>query len=135
VTADTSAVIAALSAWHQQHEPAARALVHVTALPAHVLVEAYAVLTRLPSGLAVPAPAAAGVITSRFAGAPLRLDERARMTVLERLADVGVLGGATYDGLVALEASAHGEVKRCSRSTRGRNSPTGAWRSPSRRST
>ncbi len=32
------------------------------------------------------------------------------MTVLERLAGAGVVGGATYDGLVALEAAAHGET-------------------------
>ena len=47
-------MIAALAAWHEQHEMAARALADVTALPAHVALEAYSVLTRLPSGLAVP---------------------------------------------------------------------------------
>ena len=31
-----------------------------------------------------------------------------RASLLERLAAAGVLGGATYDGLVALEAVAHG---------------------------
>ncbi len=110
MTADTSAVIAALSAWHEQHESAAQALTNVTALPAHVVIEVYAVLTRLPSGLAVPATAAAEVLSRRFADPPLRLDERERATVLERLAGAGVLGGATYDGLVALEAAAHGKT-------------------------
>ena len=78
------------------------------ALPAHVLVEVYSVLTRLPSGLAVPAQAAAGVLARRFPQAPLRLEDTERGSLLERLAAAGVLGGATYDGLVALEAVAHG---------------------------
>src|SRR6188472_166069 len=68
LTADTSAVIAALSAWHERHEQAAAALASVTALPAHVVVEAYSVLTRLPAGLAVAPLAAADVIARRFSG-------------------------------------------------------------------
>jgi hypothetical protein len=103
-------VIAALSAWHEQHDAAARALVPVTALPAHVVVEAYAVLTRLPAGLAVPAAAAASALARRFGGAPLGLDDRTRGSVLATLAAAGVFGGATYDGLVALEAAAHGRT-------------------------
>ena len=72
------------------------------------MLEAYSVLTRLPSGLAVPATTAARVLTSRFHGPPLRLADDERGTVLETLAGAGVFGGATYDGLVALEASTHG---------------------------
>lgn len=101
-------MIAALSAWHEQHEASAQALARVTALPAHVAIEAYSVLTRLPAGLAVPAAAAASVLTRRFCDPPLRLDDAHRSSVLERLAAAGVFGGAAYDGLVALEADAHG---------------------------
>ena len=103
-------MIAGLSAWHEQHEETARPLARVRALPAHVLVEAYAVLTRLPAGLAVPASAAATVLTRRFDGAPLRLGAEDRRNLVERLADAGVAGGATYDGLVALQAAAHGHT-------------------------
>lgn len=81
----------------------------VTGLPAHVLVETYSVLTRLPSGLAVPAGSAADVLLRRFPDGPLRLDEAGRRDLLPRLATAGVFGGASYDGLVALEAGAHGE--------------------------
>lgn len=102
-------MIAALSAWHELHEATARALEPVTALPAHVVVEAYSALTRLPSGLAVPPATAAGVLARRFDGAPLSLDRRRRSRLLATLAGAGVIGGATYDGLVALEAAAHGE--------------------------
>jgi hypothetical protein len=79
-------------------------------LPAHVFLEAYAVLTRLPAGLAVAAPEAAGVLTRRFPQPPLRLDDSHRERLLDTLAERGVYGGATYDGLVALEAKAHGHV-------------------------
>lgn len=103
-------MIAALSAWHDQHDPAARALAAVDALPAHVILEAYSVLTRLPSGLAVAASEAAGVLSRRFDGSPLTLGDAARGAVLETLAAAGVRGGAAYDGLVALEAKAHGRT-------------------------
>ncbi len=74
------------------------------------MIETYSVLTRLPSGLAVSASVAADVLARRFGSAPLRLDAAARIAVLERLASAGVFGGATYDGLVALEAQAHGRT-------------------------
>jgi hypothetical protein len=76
-------------------------------LPAHALVEAYSVLTRLPSGLAVPSRTAARVLSGRFPRAALRLDDPARQGLLERLAEAGISGGATYDALVGLQAQAH----------------------------
>jgi hypothetical protein len=79
-------------------------------LPAHVVVEVYSVLTRLPSGLAVTPTLAATVLARRFGQPPLRLDDADRGVVLETLAGAGVLGGASYDGLVALEAKAHGRT-------------------------
>jgi toxin FitB len=80
----------------------------VTALPAHVAVEAYSVLTRLPGGLAVPAPLAAEVLADRFPDPPLTLRAAERRGLAQRLAAAGVAGGAAYDGLVALEAASHG---------------------------
>jgi hypothetical protein len=101
-------VIAALASWHERHEAAAIALEPVTALPAHVVLEVYSVLTRLPSGLAVPAATAAATLARRFGGPPLELGDRAAL--LARLADADVSGGASYDGLVALEAGGHGHT-------------------------
>ncbi len=103
-------MIAALSAWHEHHDVAAEAIRGVTTLPAHVAVEAYSVLTRLPGGMAVPAAIAASVLAQRFGDPPLRLKDAGRSAILRRLADAGVAAGATYDGLVALEASAHGRT-------------------------
>ncbi len=74
------------------------------------MLEAYSVLTRLPAGLAVPATAAADVLEGRFGDDVLRLPRRDRCALLKTLADAGVLGGASHDGLVALEAHAHGRV-------------------------
>ena len=64
-------------------------------------------LTRLPSGLAVPPTLAASVLARRFGEPPLRLDAPERGRVLATLAAAGIVGGATYDGLVGLEAKAH----------------------------
>jgi hypothetical protein len=72
-----------------------------------VLLEAYAVLTRLPSGLAVSASDATAVLGSRFDGQPLALPAHVRGALPGTLAAVGVFGGSSYDGLVALEAAHH----------------------------
>ena len=101
-------MIAALSAWHERHDAAARALEPVSALPAHALLEVYAVLTRLPSGLAVAPELAARTLTSRFRDPPLRLSDRGAL--VSDLAARGVFGGASYDALVALEAAEHGHT-------------------------
>jgi hypothetical protein len=76
-------------------------------LPAHVVLESYSVLTRLPGGLAVPPTTAADVLRERFPAEPLSLPDAERRALVAKLAVAGVLGGATYDGLVALEAAAH----------------------------
>lgn len=97
-----------MAAWHERHVAAAHALRDVNVLPAHAMIETYAVLTRLPAGLAVPSDVAAAALQRRFPDAPLALGDRGEL--LERLAAAGVFGGASYDGLVALEADAHGET-------------------------
>ncbi len=79
----------------------------VSALPAHVVLEAYSVLTRLPGGLAVPPASASEVLAERFPARPLTLPVAGRRSLVASLASAGVVGGASYDGLVALEAAAH----------------------------
>jgi len=74
------------------------------------MLEAYSVLTRLPGGLAVPAVDAADVLRRRFDGPALGLSEAQRDRLPEILARAGVFGGASYDGLVGLEAQAHESV-------------------------
>jgi hypothetical protein len=74
-----------------------------------VVLECYSALTRLPAGLAVTATVAAEILKQRFGGAPLSLSRAERDRLLARLAGAGVFGRATYDGVIALEADAHGE--------------------------
>ena len=64
-------------------------------------------LTRLPSGLAVAPALAVRVLTQRFDEPPLRLGDTERNRLLHTLTGAGIVGGASYDGLVALEANAH----------------------------
>jgi predicted nucleic acid-binding protein len=54
VAVDSSVLIAALVAWHEHHEPAARNIRtllqdRTLLLPQHAIIETYSVLTRLPS--------------------------------------------------------------------------------------
>ena len=53
---------------------------------------------------------AADVLGRRFAGPPLRLSEGELRDLCGTLAEAGVFGGASYDGLVGLEARTHGHV-------------------------
>ena len=82
----------------------------MTALPSHVLLEAYSLLTRRPGGLPADPRTAAGPLRQRFGAPPLMLDAERRADLVDRLAEAGVSGGSAYDGLVALEAAAHGET-------------------------
>jgi hypothetical protein len=74
------------------------------------MLEAYSVLTRLPSGLAVAGPTAADVLDRRFPEPAIGLDGAARDDLLRTLAGAAVIGGSAYDGLVALEAKAAGRT-------------------------
>lgn len=107
---DTSVCVAALLEWHEFHNicrPAARGAL----IPAHVRAETYAVLTRLPAGQRLDAPVAATLLTSWFpTGSVLSPSPELQAQLVERLVSVGVHGGATYDGLVALTAAERAET-------------------------
>lgn len=109
IAADTSVVVAAFASWHEGHAAALKALRRDVRVPAHVAVETYSVLTRLPPPHRI-APAVAGeFLAERFPEDPLTLSPRGHLRLLRLLADAGVPGGAVYDGVVAgaaLEAGA-----------------------------
>lgn len=105
-TCDTSVLIAVLAPWHPEHEPSREAVGDIAQIGAHVLLEAYSVLTRLPSGRLDPATAAAALAALPWEIIDLPLIARAGF--IGRLADSGVSGGAVYDGLVGATAAAHG---------------------------
>ena len=78
------------------------------ALCGHALVETYAVLTRLPGDLRLQADDARPLLRERFEH-PVVLPEAVAAAAVERLAGLGVTGGATYDALVALAAKEAGQ--------------------------
>lgn len=107
---DTSVVVAALTSWHEAHQRSRRAA-GGGSIPAHAVIESYAVLTRLPPPHRLAAPTASELLASWFPSERvLHLDRREARALLGRFAAAGVDGGAAYDGLVAMTAAAHDRV-------------------------
>jgi predicted nucleic acid-binding protein len=105
---DTSVVVAALVGWHEAHDVARRAAIG-NAVPAHVLVEAHAVLTRLPSPHRLSTAVAGHLLLEWFPPARVLVppDDLAG-SIVSRLVEADVAGGASYDALVGLTAASHG---------------------------
>ena len=107
VALDTSAAVPFLMASHVAHR-ATR--LHLrgkdTALTQHSLVETYSVLTRLPRDARVSPADAVRLIDANF-GPPVLLSAETAGSVPALLAELGIAGGASYDGLVGLAARAH----------------------------
>lgn len=109
-----------LVASHQDHARiAAWAKERVLRLSGHALLETYAVLTRLPGDARVAAADAITLIDENFAE-PLLLSTHGMRDAHRELARRGVMGGATYDGLIALAAREHG-VNLATRDARARS--------------
>ena len=77
------------------------------ALSGHALAETYSILTRLPGDLRVAPIDAALLLTERFEE-PLLLGADVAGRIPDVLSQLGIAGGAVYDGLVALAAREHG---------------------------
>jgi len=99
-------VVAAFATWHAQHETADAAVGAGARLVAHCAIESFSVLTRLPP----PHRAAPGLVRdfldARFPEPHLALDPDAYRGLIPRLVELGISGGAAYDGLVAATAAA-----------------------------
>jgi predicted nucleic acid-binding protein len=114
VALDTSVLVAALLSWHESHEAAAVALEAALAdpggavLPLPALVEAYAVMTRLPAPHRLRPTDAAEILRSSLRGRArvVTLDEAGAWLLIASLADSGIAGGRTYDALIAACARA-----------------------------
>jgi predicted nucleic acid-binding protein len=104
IAVDTSVVVAAFASWHEGHHSAEAVLARGPAVPAHVLVEAYSVLTRLPPPHRAPPTIVAAFLAQRFRQAPLTLPARAWPRLVGLAAESGVTGGAVYDALIAATA-------------------------------
>ena len=108
IALDTSVAVAAFASWHEGHAAAAAALNRRPRLPAHVAIETYSVLTRLPPPHRAPPDLVAAFLEGRFPAAPLILPGRAQQFLLREAALAGIAGGAIYDALIAATAKRAG---------------------------
>jgi predicted nucleic acid-binding protein len=75
-------------------------------LPAHAALEVYSVLTRLPDPFRTEPATAAAFLTRTFTTPRLVLADHDHRGLPERLASLGISGGAVYDALIAFTAAA-----------------------------
>ena len=104
IAVDTSVVVAAFASWHEGHASAAAALARKPRVPAHVLIETYSVLTRLPAPHRAPAGLVSAFLSERFGEAPLVLPPRVHLSLVRQAATLFLLGGSIYDALIAATA-------------------------------
>lgn len=101
IAVDTSVVVAAFASWHEGHASAAAALLRAPRIPAHVLIETFSVLTRLPPPHRAPADLVHAFLAERFVEAPLVLPARGHLGLVAMATREGLTGGAIYDALIA----------------------------------
>jgi predicted nucleic acid-binding protein len=102
-------MVAAVCTWHEHHERAAseietrltRGEPLIVAAP--TLVEAYAVLTRLPPPYRLSPADALALVEENFIQAAriVALDARGYRTLVRRTRYEGIRGGRTYDAVIA----------------------------------
>lgn len=106
---DTSVLVAGFDPNRESHDRAAESLVAVRdrgVLVAHTIAECYAVLTS--SAFLAPPAQVRAYLDQFLARQPVGLPPSEVPASISRLADAGVVGGAVYDGLIALAARAAG---------------------------
>jgi predicted nucleic acid-binding protein len=101
---DTSLVVALFASWHEAHEIACESVPAEARLPAHVLLESYSVLTRLPPPHRAPADVVEAFLRGRFQDGPLSLPAERYRSLLKTLADREITGGGVYDALIGATA-------------------------------
>lgn len=118
VALDTSVVVAALLSWHEEHGWARATLEDLMAsdeeilLPMRVVLEAYAVMTRLPSPHRLAPRDAWQLLDKSFKSSSrlIGLTARQLWQLLESLAERRVAGGAAYDAEI-IECAARGVAR------------------------
>jgi len=105
---DTSLLVPALLSWHPAHAECRELLAtEVGHVPAHVLLECFSVMTRLPAPHRVATGDAASVLGA-LSLTPVVLPASHHLRLVAALAAQGLRGGAIYDALVASTAAHHG---------------------------
>jgi predicted nucleic acid-binding protein len=108
VLLDTSCLVAASLAWHEHHQATAGELRRrarsrdAIVVAAHSLVEAYAVLTRLPTNRRIEPREAALILRESWSGVEVvGLTAAEHWAFLQGAADARILGGQAYDAMIA----------------------------------
>lgn len=108
---DTSVLVAAMVAGHPRHGVALPWVQYARAkasfyLAGHTLAELYAVLTKLPVSPRISPDTARLMIQKNIIGQGkcVVLTPEEYLAVVMRMADLGITGGAVYDGLIAAAA-------------------------------
>lgn len=94
--------------WHERHDVARGVLERWPRLPAHAALESYSVLTRMPPSRRSPAGVVRAFLERRFPEPLLTLSQAGHRDLLDLLAREGIVGGATYDALIAAAARGAG---------------------------
>ena len=106
---DSSVIIAGLLAWHEAHDRALRSLVQARSesaaglvVPAPALVEAYAVMTRLPAPHRIAPADALELLAGSFERTSkiVSLGEKETWRFLHDAANEEIAGGRSYDALI-----------------------------------
>ena len=108
IAVDSSVVVAGFASWHDAHAPAREALGRKPRLPAHVALESFSVLTRLPPPHRFAAGLVEALLAAHFPEPPLGLPGRQQTALIQLAVKAGVTGGAIYDALVAATAKQAG---------------------------
>lgn len=101
IAVDTSVVVAAFASWHEGHTSAAAVMAREPRIPAHVVIESFSVLTRLPPPHRAPAAVVQAFLAARFGDMPLVLPPAEHMRLIDVASREGLTGGAIYDALIA----------------------------------
>ena len=108
VLVDTSTAVPLVVADHEDHATVSHALQgRILGLAGHAAFETYSVLTRLPAPLRRTPAATHRLLRANFPASRF-LDDDATSLLLDRLAGLGIAGGAVYDALVGAAALHHG---------------------------
>ncbi len=108
---DTSCLVAAVCSWHEHHDRTRSEIERRATdgeelfLAAHSLAETYAVLTRLPSPHRLRAADAISLIEANWGQTRIvHLTGRETWRVIKEAERRGLVGGQTYDVLIAMAA-------------------------------
>lgn len=107
---DSSVAVAGFGDWHRLNEQVCAVLDGGVTLPAHALLETYAVLTGFPAPHRAPADLVETWLDDRFPDILPPPPAAQQRDLVRALAAAGRIGGAVYDGLIGLTAKLAGAV-------------------------